>query len=197
MAYRLNPFTGKFDDIGSLIVPNNGYTYATGQSHSFTENYDIITVRSLDANFLIGYQVWLKQDVTISQVKARYTASIAGDSVVGLYDTNPNGTPKSKILQTPSAFNNAVTGIQSIALTTNTVVPAGIYWTLYLSSSTPTSIALNQNTLVNSNGFNAGITTGNNVWFRSLAYTATLPSSAGTGALGNYNVVPFFTFLTV
>lgn len=194
--YTFNPFTQKFDEVGD-DAPNNGFTYAVNNWHSFTETYDTPTSRSLDANFLIGYQVWIKQEVTIDKIGARFTAGVAGNSVVGLYTTNENGTPNAKVLQSSTEFNNAVTGFQSTTLSSQIIVPAGVYWNLYLSSSTPTSAALNQNTIINSAGWNVGMTATNNVWFRALAYTSTLPATAGTGALGNYATVPFFTFLTV
>lgn len=172
--------------------------YAAAQWHSFTENYDAPTSRSLDANFFVGFQVLIKKEVTLSSIAARYTAGVAGACVVGIYTTGTNGHPDVKLLQSAIAFNNASTGVQQVAISGgNTVVPAGLYWVMYLSSSTPTIAALNQNTIVNASGWNSAMTAPNSVWFRALAYTATLPSTAGSGAFGSYGgTVPFFTFLT-
>jgi hypothetical protein len=173
--------------------------YATAQWHSFTENYDSTTTRSLDANFLIGYQVLIKKEVTISSLAARYTAGIAGACVVGVYSTGANGHPNTKLFQSAAAFNNASTGVQQVSLLGgNAVLPAGLYWVLYLSSSTPTAAALNQNIFINTSGYNSAMTAPNSVWFRGLTYTATLPATAGAGTLGNNGgAIPFFTFLTV
>jgi hypothetical protein len=175
------------------------FPYATAQWHSFTENYDATTTRSLDANFFIGYQVLIKKEVTLSNIAGRYTAGIAGACVVGVYTTGSNGHPDTKLFQSAAAFNNASAGVQQVSISGgNVVVPAGLYWVLYLSSSTPTAAALNQNIFINASGYNSAMNAPNSVWFRSLAYTATLPDTAGVGALGNNGgAIPFFTFLTV
>lgn len=178
---------------GGTVATGTAFEYQKSAYNTLTESTEALGTRSLDANFMIGYQVWVKEDIHISKVQARYTAGVVGSSVVGLYNTTILGLPNDLVFQT-SAFNNALTAAQTITLAESYEVAAGMYWVVYNSSSTPTSVALSQKCFSNASSWNAGYTAANNIWFKGLVYSETLPTNAGLGLLSNSSAIATYNF---
>lgn len=213
MPYKLNSLTGKFDfyqDEALSVKYNNtnsGLTatnvqdainelntstiYPIGTTQTFLKSNSYVPATGLAVviNSLRGYHISIDKNVTIKDLRVRFSAGAVGNSVYGIYNVDSNGYPTNLIYST-TAFDNNLTSQQ--VYTQDLSITKGNYFVAYNSNSAPTAFAYNAEHLYNpilgtqttlsSSSYNAGLGV-------AYTYTGTLPATfpAGAGGLGGVN----------
>jgi len=131
-------------------------------------------------NILYAYPISINEDVTIEEIQIALSSSVAGNSVIGLYD-NLNGLPNNLIFQS-SAFDNSVTGAQTDILPSPIFIKKGLYFVAYNTSSSPNIYIFDSYNVINVFGASfSNLRANPNIRLTAgYTYTGTLPTTFGS-----------------
>jgi hypothetical protein len=191
MKLVFNPLTNNLDWVSE--VPEYKYPsgVAAGKYQNFFEASISYTTKAFDADYLVAYPVIVKQKCTIDKIRGGIATPAVGNIVYGVYNQASTGLPGTLLFQS-TAFNTNVSGTALYTLPQQKVLNPGLYWMAMHSSSA----AVGPATAI------AGILA--NIWsdmsasqysyyYRALPYSATMPSTFGTGSITTgYTTINYF-----
>lgn len=178
-----------FFDVTDTIVqdyPNAPYSFKANDTKSG---------QSIAANLLVASKIYIPFDFTLNILYLRYSASVAGASVLGLYSIGTDGDPDELLIQTPTEYNTAVTSSQGVSITP-TLFKKGYYAVVYHSNVT-NSINAFSNASNFPNWGSVSTILATNVFgtiTAPLTYTGTLPTVFPTGTLSVSVAAPYVIF---
>lgn len=181
MSYKINPFTGKLDDVGEGGGIN--FIYRQGSYQPF--NYIFSGANSaLTTNQLKGGFITVLGDCEIDRMAIYPVAGVAGNSVWGVYELDPVTMYPTNLLFQTGVINNGSATVQFTDFSPAQSLPAGIYLAAGITDSGATFQAHNG---VSPMIHGAGVSAINfndyfQGWRIAYAYTPTLPSTFPAGA---------------
>lgn len=178
------------------IISGSIVDYPGGTRQTFTESLPFITTVAGIVDSLRGRYFVVYKDTTVVNVYSRISAAVAGNHVVGIYETDKNNNfyPSNLIVQTVENDN----GITAEQFTTvNQTLTVGIYFVASNTSSTATFFGLNAQSCYNvisgvssisSSAFKSGLSVVD-------TYSAVMPAVFPAGAISTQNQsLPFIQF---
>ena len=140
------------------------------------------TTTALTANVARAWPFIVRKGFAIDRIQFEVTTLVAGNCVVGIYNSNSSNYPNALLLQ-GTAASTGTTGLKTTTIS-STLVDDTLYWMAYNASAAPTLRAVSQAAVPAILGNDGTVGTNRQITGLTVAqtYNATMPATYTAGA---------------